>query len=129
MRTLIGCVFVVFAFIACRSKPTSFEAQVAPAGRDAPRSDRKTAVPTAKEPIITIGGPTRARIASVNYPGRFVVLRFPIGAMPAVDRRFSVYRAGMKVGELRVSGPQYDNNTVADIVAGDCRVGDEARED
>jgi hypothetical protein len=49
--------------------------------------------------------------------------------MPFVDRRFGVYRQGVKVGELRVSGPQYDNNTVADIIAGDCRVGDEAREE
>ena len=81
------------------------------------------------EPIITIGGPTRGRVASVNQAGRFVVLRFPIGVMPSVDGRFGVYRQGVKVGELRVSGPQYDNNTVADIVAGDCRVGDEAREE
>jgi len=129
MRTLVSCVLVVFACIACRSKPTPFEALATPAPSKTSRSNGQPKAPTTTEPTITIGGPQRARVASVNPSGRFVVLRFPIGAMPFVDRRFGVYRQGMKVGELRVSGPQYDNNTVADIIAGDCRVGDEAREE
>ena len=69
------------------------------------------------------------RVASVNLNGRFVVLSYPIGGLPPVDRRLNVYRAGLKVGELKVNRWQLDNLAVADIVAGECRVGDETRED
>jgi hypothetical protein len=65
----------------------------------------------------------------VNSNGRFVVLSYPLGALPAVERRLNVYRGGLKVGEVRVSHWQLDNLAVADILAGECRVGDEARED
>jgi hypothetical protein len=121
MRTPLWYLLLAFALAGCRSQPKD------------PRQNfplpKQSNVPTVTEPIITIAGPSRGRVASVNQSARFVVLRFPIGFMPAIDRRFSVYRQGLKVGELRVSGPQYDNNTVADIIAGNCRVGDEARED
>lgn len=69
------------------------------------------------------------RVASVNLNGRFVVLSYPIGGLPPADHRLNVYRAGLKVGELKVSRGQLDNLAVADIVAGECRVGDEVRED
>jgi len=41
----------------------------------------------------------RRRVASVNTAGRFVVLTFPLGTMPALEKRMSVYRSGLKVGE------------------------------
>lgn len=75
------------------------------------------------------GGPLVGRVASVNPNGRFVVVSFPLGALPGVDRTLSVYRAGLKVGELKVTRWQLDNLVVADIVAGECRSGDEAREE
>jgi hypothetical protein len=34
----------------------------------------------------------------------------------------------MKVGELKVTGPARDQNTVADITAGEAQPGDEARD-
>jgi len=69
------------------------------------------------------------RVASVNAPGRFVVLTFPLGSMPALEKRLNVYRRGLKVGELKVSGPQLDVNIDADIIAGECQPGDEVREE
>jgi len=36
---------------------------------------------------------------------------------------------GLKVGELKVSGPQLDVNIDADIIAGECQPGDEVREE
>ena len=39
----------------------------------------------------------------------------------------NVYRHGVKVGELSVTGPQRDDNIVADIVSGDLQAGDAAR--
>jgi hypothetical protein len=68
------------------------------------------------------------RVVLVN-PNRFVVLTFPIGTLPTPDQRLNVYRNGLKVGELKVTRWQMDVNAVADIVAGECRTGDEVRED
>lgn len=58
---------------------------------------------------------------------RFVVLTFPVGQMAAVGQHLSVYRKGLKVGELTVTGPQNDDSTVADITAGEAAAGDEVR--
>jgi len=68
------------------------------------------------------------RISSVNSGLRFVVLTFPIGQMPPLDEHLNVYRNGFKVAELKITGPQRDDNTVADIVSGDPITGDEVRE-
>jgi hypothetical protein len=79
--------------------------------------------------IVTLGGPRKGKVASVNADGHFVVLSFPIGSLPAIGTRLNIYRAGMKVGEVTVAKPQLDNNTVADITAGECQLGDEVRTD
>ena len=68
------------------------------------------------------------KIASVQTPGRFVVLSFPVGHLPAMQQRLNVYRRGLKVGELRVTGPQLDDLVVADVLDGEAGVGDEARD-
>jgi len=69
-----------------------------------------------------------AKVVSYNSVGRFVVLNFPIGQSPKMDQTVFIYRNGLKVGELKVTGPQRDNNIVADLVSGEARVGDEARD-
>lgn len=132
---------MAFALIGCRSgrpEPTQLEQQFGTG-----RGGAATADPILKQeralihklpnsaeasgPIVTLGGPMKAKVASVNAQGRFVVLRFPIGTMAAAGGRFSVYRDGLKVGELKITGPQQDNHIVADITAGACQAGDEAR--
>jgi hypothetical protein len=70
---------------------------------------------------------TSGQVAMVNSEARFVVLSFPPGPVPQPDQRLNVYRNGLKVGEVKVSGPQHENDTVADIVAGDVQVRDEVR--
>jgi hypothetical protein len=67
-------------------------------------------------------------VASANTTARFVVLNFPVGRLPSLEQRLQVYRGGLKVGELKVSGPQLDDAIVADITAGDAKAGDEVRE-
>ena len=62
------------------------------------------------------------------HAGRFVVLNFPVGQMPKMDQTLFLYRAGLKVAEVKVTGPQSDNNTVADLVTGDAQTGDEVRD-
>jgi hypothetical protein len=98
----------------------------------APASAHAPVSPTARTNlalIVTPGQATTGRVASVNTAGRFVVLTFPLGTMPALEKRMSVYRSGLKVGEVKITGPQLDINIDADIVTGDCRVGDEVREE
>ncbi len=80
--------------------------------------------------IVTPAEGNRGRIVSVNPTARHVVITYPIGlALPAEERRLNVYRAGLKVAEVKVSKERMDVNLVADITSGDCQVGDEVRED
>ena len=78
--------------------------------------------------IVTPATALVGKVAMVNNPARFVVLSFPIGNMPATDQHLDVYRSGLKVGELKVTGPQQDDNVVADIIAGESEVGDVVRD-
>ncbi len=68
------------------------------------------------------------KVVGVNLPGRFVVLNFPVGRLPVVGQRLSLYRGGLKVGEVKVTGPQRDDNIVADITGGESAMGDEVRD-
>jgi hypothetical protein len=81
------------------------------------------------EAIVTPASGTMGRVTAVNANARFVVLSYPVGTLPALERRLNVFRGGLKVAELKVTGPTRDTHTVADILAGDCQIGDEARED
>jgi hypothetical protein len=49
--------------------------------------------------------------------------------MPKVGQTMFLYRAGMKVAEVKIAGPQQENNIVADLVSGDPQVGDMVRSD
>ena len=71
--------------------------------------------------------PPTGNVAKVYDSARFAVLNFPLGNLPLKGQRMYVYRQGLKVGEVRVSGPNDDDNTVADIVAGEAQKGDEIR--
>lgn len=68
------------------------------------------------------------RVAVYNEAGRFVVLDFPIGHLPGNEQVLFVFRQGLKVGELKVTGPQRDHITVADLISGEARKGDEVRD-
>ena len=83
--------------------------------------------PTTPPAIVTPSAAVVGKVISVDVPGRFVVLGFPLGQLPEAQRRFHLYRHGLKVGEVRIGGPQSGENTVADLVAGDAAAGDEAR--
>jgi len=68
------------------------------------------------------------KVAAANANAKFAVLNFPIGRLPSLDQRLNVYRNGLKVGEVKVTGPQRDDNTVADIIVGEAKISDEVRE-
>jgi hypothetical protein len=68
-------------------------------------------------------------VSMVNRGAGFVVLTFTSGNLPRRDQILGIYRNGLKVGEVRVTGPEQDINTVADRVAGEIEMNDEAREE
>ena len=78
-------------------------------------------------PPATAGNAQVGKVALVNGPARFVVLNFPLGKMAATEQHLYLYRRGSKVGEVKVTGPQRGDNIVANLVAGEAEIGDEAR--
>jgi hypothetical protein len=121
---------VAAILVACSTKRPAPD--VAVTATPAPANPRFAPAPVVTNnsaPIVTPGGAIRGQVASVNASGRFVVLSYPIGGLPSVEKRLNVYHNGLKVAELKVTGPQRDNNIVADIVAGQCGPGDQVRED
>ena len=87
-----------------------------------------TPVTSAPQPIVTPDNSLTAKVVRYNTVGRFVVLSFPVGQMPQTGQTFFLYRAGMKIGQVKITGPQRDNDTVADLVEGDAQQGDDVRE-
>ena len=94
----------------------------------APPADTNSPSGTNSNPVIVTPdtSPT-GTVARVNSAARFVILTFPVGQMPPVGQLLYVYRHGLKVGEIRVTAPQQDDNTAADIVSGEAALGDEIR--
>jgi hypothetical protein len=85
----------------------------------------KATAPSKEKLRVTPDSSFVGKVATVNSAARFVVLSFPVGRLPALDQRLNVNRRGAKVGEVKITGPQLDENIVADIVSGDAEAGDE----
>jgi hypothetical protein len=88
-----------------------------------------TATP-APAPIVTPDLALAAKVVRVNDVARIAILNFPDGKMPRLQSTFYVYRSGIKVAEVKIVGPQDDeNNIVADVISGDPQVGLSVRAD
>ncbi len=77
--------------------------------------------------VITPAGLLVGRVASANIQANIVVVSFPVGQLPADGTKFSIFHAGAKVGEVKISGPAAETFTVGDITAGSAQEGDEVR--
>jgi hypothetical protein len=93
-----------------------------------PAHAKTSAAGVASQTIVSPDASLTAKVVSYNETGRFVVLGFPIGQTPKLDQTLFLYRAGLKVGEIKVTGPQRDNNIIADLITGEAQVGDEVRD-
>jgi len=51
-----------------------------------------------------------------------------VNQLPKVEQTLFLYRGGLKVAEVRITGPQSEGNIVADLVAGEAQVGDTVRD-
>jgi len=80
--------------------------------------------PPAPPPSVTPDLRPTGRVALVDNQARFVVINFPPGSVPPVGQQLSVIHLGLKSGEVRITGPQHDTDTVADLINGDASVGD-----
>lgn len=78
--------------------------------------------------IVTADTTLVGKVVSANANARFAVLNFPLGRLPQVGAVLAVYRNNLKVGEVKVSGPQRDDNIVADITTGEAQNGDEVKD-
>jgi hypothetical protein len=88
----------------------------------------KPAPKAAAQNIVTPDAALAAKVISVNTVGRFVVLNFPSADMPKLQQTLFLYRAGLKTAEVKVTGPQSENNIVADLVSGEAQAGDTVRD-
>src|SRR5262245_44798033 len=121
MRLLIPLLLCAALVTGCKTKSTQSKNQTN-------SSEQPDTAQPGKETITPVAGKI-GKIARVNAGAKFVVIKFPIGQLPSKDQRFNVYRAGLKVGEIKISDPPpVDNLAVADIIAGEAQFDDEVRE-
>jgi hypothetical protein len=123
MRFLLIC--TLFLLVGCGGKKrsglqASSGSYAGPGPTQGKSGDRKI--------VVTTGTSLIGKVAWVNTTDRFVVLNFPLGRLPGTNQMLNLYRGGLKVGEVKVTGPQYDDNVVADLVAGDSQVGDQVQD-
>ena len=77
--------------------------------------------------VMTPAASPVGRVVSVNAQAKFAVISFPIGQLPANETKFSVFHGGVKVGEIKISGPAQDTFTIGDLTMGTAQDGDEVR--
>jgi hypothetical protein len=127
MRVLLSAILLfALALSGCAGKRRADQPAAAPPRAGGPVATA-AATATNQTLIVTPENSLVGQVELVNTIGRFVTLRFPLGRMAVVEQRLSLYRRGLKVGEVKVTGPQREDRIVADLVAGEAQVGDEAR--
>lgn len=93
----------------------------------APQGSAPTNAATTAAPLLTPVSSPVGRISRINQQLMIAVVTFPVGQVPVAGARYSVFRAGQKVGELKLSEEAADTLRVADITSGTLQVDDEVR--
>ena len=122
MRWFLVLVFWTVLLSGC-VKPVSpnFSPAAGPAPGEPARNAPNVATNITYIPIVAITG----RVVMSNPKAQFVILSLGPGIFPPKGTRLFVYRKEAKVAELRISGSQWDDKTVADILKGDPQVNDQ----
>jgi hypothetical protein len=128
MRNLfwLAAVLVALVFAGCARKKTSESAYQSFAG--APATKESETPTSAQVLMVKAAEGLNGKVSSANANAKFVVLTFPVGQMAEINQRLNVYRGELKVGEVKVTGPQGDDSIVADILVGGAQPGDEVRD-
>src|SRR5437868_5567775 len=58
--------------------------------------------------VTTAATSPSGKIVRVNLTARFVVINYPLTTIPPLGQTLNVYRNGLKVGEVKITGPQQD---------------------
>jgi hypothetical protein len=127
MRISLPVILLFALAVSGCTRKIIVEKPVPPPARAGSPAATTSASATNQTPIITAENALVGNVALVNATARFVVLNFPLGKMAAAEQRLILYRNGLKVGEVKVSGPARGANIVADLVTGEAQIGDEAR--
>lgn len=121
----VGALAAACAITGCAKRRSTLEpaftVRPVPAATNA-----ASAVAAASVTMAPVSSPV-GRITSVNQQVMIAVVTFPVGQVPAAGGRYSVFRAGQKVGELKMSEEAADTLRVADITSGTLQVDDEVR--
>jgi hypothetical protein len=115
MRIEIGWVCAALLLAGCAHSHRSADALP-------PATDKKKLPDTYITPAL---GPV-GRVEMVNVEGRFVILSLPQGYVPPPGQLWRITHRGLKIGRVKITGPQRELDTVADIIEGQANVGDEA---
>lgn len=119
-RFAFVCALLCVALLgACAHSPSrsSFEA----VGKAAEARSRE-------KPIITPITGLQGTVTRVNLVAQFAVVTFATAPLPEAGRVLSVYRGGLKVGQIRITPPAPVMLNVTGDITGDVKVGDEVRE-
>ena len=111
----LTCVLVISG--CASSKPAKFSDVPSPA------TGASGAQPVVKPSDVLTG-----KVATFNSVRRFAVLTFPMTRMPSAGQTLFLYRGGLKVGEVKITGPQKEDKIVADLINGEAKPGDEVRD-
>jgi len=127
--------------VASGPKPDSAFSELVPAAAPSPAAaalhdspafqpppPRSSETPKNTKLLVTPEKGLAGKVVSFNAAGRFVVLNFPVGHLPDLDQQLSVYRQGLKVGEVKTTNLRNDDYVVADVVAGEAAAGDQVRD-
>jgi hypothetical protein len=85
--------------------------------------------PTPDSPALLPDDRVEGRVVTVNPALRYVVIDFGLRHPPGLGQHLVVYRQGVKVGEVKVTGPMLGSAGAGDILSGQAAVGDIVREE
>lgn len=129
---LIAWAGVVGLAVSCARDarpPAASPGPVPAGGTNAPARPAAEVGSPARFPEVIPVTPVQGRVVFLNPRLRFVIVDFAFHQMPRLEQRLGVFRAGRRVGEVRISGPADGTRVAADVMAGEADVGDLVRED
>src|SRR4051812_18350338 len=113
---LLGSLILTLAASGCswfhKAKPDDGFSQIPGEGQAAPTA-AVPPPPAEHKLIVTPSYAVTGKVLVVNETTpatRFVVIGFPIGKIPALNSNVGVFRQGNKVAEVKLTGPQSDEN-------------------
>lgn len=86
-------------------------------------------VPPPKKGAVTPSKSGVGKVALVDVDLGFVVLDYTLQKVPRPELRLTVYRAGLKIGQVTTTRQTEDSYIIADINTGLIQAGDEVREE